>query len=184
MGPVGLGVQPSVPAASQAPAAQLGISDPAMYDKWRQVAWRVAAELGREAELPPLGPGSRAKLLDGHPLAASDPRLEALRHPWAAPWPGQILVGLAQQRMLAPEVVLWEAGHTQAQSWLRPVLPWVEPDDLWSAERHCGTGDLLRGLAARGGCCVVRQHGPLQGSLGGVRQSQGAIDPGEGLRQR
>ena len=102
MGPVGLGVQPSVPAASQAPAAQLGISDPAMYDKWRQVAWRVAAELGREAELPPLGPGSRAKLLDGHPLAASDPRLEALRHPWAAPWPGQILVGLASAAHAGP----------------------------------------------------------------------------------
>ena len=37
MGPVGLGVQPSVQAASQAPAAQLGISDQARYDKLRQV---------------------------------------------------------------------------------------------------------------------------------------------------
>jgi hypothetical protein len=43
MGQVVLGVQPSVPAASQAQAAQLGISDQAIDDKWRQVEVRVSA---------------------------------------------------------------------------------------------------------------------------------------------
>ena len=93
MGQVVLGVQPSVHAAYQAQAVQLGISDQAIYDKLRQVGLRVSAELVRDAarqaapviealqaELPPLVPGYRAKLLDGNHLAASEHRLEALRH--------------------------------------------------------------------------------------------------------
>ena len=93
MGQVVLGVQPSVHAAYQGQAAQLGISDQAVYDKLRQVELRVSAELVRDAarqaapvigalqaELPPLVPGYRAKILDGNHLAASAHRLEALRH--------------------------------------------------------------------------------------------------------
>ena len=49
MGQVVLGVQPSVHAAYQAQAAQLGISDQAIYDKLRQVELRVSAELVRDA---------------------------------------------------------------------------------------------------------------------------------------
>ena len=113
MGQVVLGVQPSVHAAYQAQAAQLSISDQAIYDKLRQVEVRVSAKLVQDAarqaapvigalqaKLPPLVPGYRAKILDGNHLAASEHRLEALRHTWAAPLPGQILVVLDQQRML------------------------------------------------------------------------------------
>ena len=52
MGQVVLGVQPSVHAAYQAQAAQLGISDQAIYDKLRQVELRVSAELVRDAVMP------------------------------------------------------------------------------------------------------------------------------------
>jgi len=197
MGQVVLGVQPSVHAAYQAQAAQLGISDQAIYDKLRQVELRVSAELGRDAarqaspvigalqaELPPLVAGYRAKVLDGNHLAASEHRLEARRHTWAAPLPGQILVVLEQQRMLATEVVLCEDGHTQERSLLGQVLPCVDPGDLWIADRNFCTGDFLSGIAARGGCFVVRQHGQLKGALVGVRQSKGAIDTGKVYEQK
>src|SRR6478672_5093065 len=188
MGQVVLGIQPSVHAAYQAQAAQLGISDQAIYDKLRQVELRVSAELvrdaARQAALPPLVPGYRAKILDGNHLAASEHRLEALRYTWAAPLPGQILVVLDQQRMLATEVVLCEDGHAQERSLLGQVLPCVEPDDLWIADRNFCTGDFLRGIAARGGCFVVRQHGQLKGTLVGVRQSKGAIDTGKVYEQK
>jgi hypothetical protein len=197
MGQVVLGVQPSVHAAYQAQAAQLGISDQAIYDKLRQVELRVSAELVREAArqaapgmgalqaaLPPLGPGYRAKILDGNHRAARAHRLEARRHTWAAPLPGQILVVLDQQRMLATEVVLCEDGHAQERSLLGQVLPFVEPDDLWIADRNFCTVDFLGGIAARGGCFVVRQHGQLKGSLVGVRQSKGAIDTGKVYEQK
>ena len=167
MGQVVLGVQPSVHAAYQAQAAQLGISDQAMYDKWRQVELCVSAELVRDAarqaapvigalqaELPPLVPGYRAKILDGNHLAASAHRLEALRHTWAAPVPGQILVVLDQQRMLASEVVLCEDGHAQERSLLGQVLPLVAPDDLWIADRKLGGVDAY-GHASGPSCNVV-----------------------------
>ena len=128
-------------------------------------------------------PGYRAKILDGNHLAASAQRLEALRHTWAAPLPGQILVVLEQQRMLATEVVLCEDGHAQERSLLGQVLPCVEPDDLWIADRNFCTVAFLSGIAARGGCFVVRQHGQLKGSLVGVRQSKGAIDTGKVYEQ-
>jgi hypothetical protein len=132
-----------------------------------------------QAELPPLVPGYRATSLDGHHLAARAHRLEALRHPWAAPLPGQMLVVWEQQRRLATEVVLCEDGHAQERSVLGQGLPCVEPDELWSADRHLCTVDFLSGMAARGGCFVVRQHGQRQGPLIGVRQSKGAIDTGK-----
>src|SRR5215813_8176514 len=197
MGQVVLGVQPSVHAAYQAQAAQLGISDQAIYDKLRQVELRVSAELVRDAarqaspvigalqaELPPLVPGYRTKILDGNHLAASEHRLEALRRTWAAPLPGQILVVLDQQRMLATEVVLCEDGHAQERSLLGQVLPLVTQDDLWIADRNFCTVDFLGGIAARGGCFIIRQHGQLQGTLIGSRTYRGAIQTGKVYEQR
>src|SRR6266853_818440 len=197
MGQVVLGVQPSVHAAYQAQAAQLGISDQASYDKLRHVELRVSAELVRDAarqaapvigalqaEVPPLVPGYRAKILDGNHLAASDHRLEALRHTWAAPLPGQILVVLDQQPMLATEVVLCENGHAQERSLLGQVLPLVEQDDLWIADRNFCTVDFLFGIAARGGCFVVRQHGQLKGTVVGARKLKGTINTGKVYEQK
>jgi len=197
MGQVVLGVQPSVHAAYQAQAAQLGISDQAIYDKLRHVELRVSAELVRDAarqaapvigalqaELPPLVPGYRTKILDGNHRAASDHRLEALRHTWAAPLPGQILVVLDQQPMLATEVVLCEDGHAQERSLLGQVLPLVEQDDLWIADRNFCTVDFLCGIAARGGCFVVRQHGQLKGTVVGARKLKGTINTGKVYEQK
>jgi Transposase DDE domain len=197
MGQVVLGVQPSVHAAYQAQAAQLGVSDQAVYDKLNHVELRVSAELARDAarqaapvigalqaELPPLVPGYRAKILDGNHLAASDHRLEALRRTWAAPLPGQILVVLDQQQMLATEVVLCEDGHAQERSLLGQVLPLVEQANLWIADRNFCTVDFLFGIAARGGCFVMRQHGQLKGTLVGERKLQGAIATGKVYEQK
>src|SRR4029453_15763056 len=97
-------------------------------------------------------PGYRVKILEGNHLAASEHRLEARRHTWAAPLPGQILVVLDQQRMLAPEAVLCEDGHAQERSLLGQVLPSVEPDELWIADPHLSRGVFLRGFGARGVC--------------------------------
>src|SRR5437870_6418241 len=82
MGQVVLGVQPSVHAAYQAQAEQLGVSDQAVYDKLNQVELRVSAELVRDsvrqaapviralrAQLPPWLKGYRTKILDGNHLS-------------------------------------------------------------------------------------------------------------------
>jgi len=197
MGQVVLGVQPSVHAAYQAQAEQLGVSEQAIYDTLNHVELGVSAELGRDAarhatlvigelraELPPLVPGYRTKILDGNHLAASEHRLEERRRTWAAPLPGQILVVLEQQPMLATEVVLCEDGHAQQRSLLGHVLPVVAQDDLWIADRNFCTGDFLWGIAARGGSFVMRQHGQLQGTLVGSRTLRGLNDTGKVYEQR
>src|SRR3977135_3252371 len=78
MGQVVLGVQPSVHAAYQAQAVQLGISDQAVYDKLNHVELRVSAELvcdaarqaapwngALQAERPPPLPRYRPRILGG-----------------------------------------------------------------------------------------------------------------------
>ena len=56
----------------------------------RDAAQQAAPVIGAlQAELPPLMPGYRTKMLDGNHLTASDHRLEELRQTWAAPLPGQ-----------------------------------------------------------------------------------------------
>src|SRR5207244_8220131 len=72
----------------------------------------------------------------------------------------------------------------QVRSVLGQVLPLVTQDDLWIADRNFCTVDFLGGIAARGGCFVIRQHGQLQGTLVGSRTYQGAIDTGKVYEQR
>ena len=195
MGQVVLGLQPSVPAAYQAQADQLGVSDQAVYDKLNHVELCVSAELVRDAarqaapvigalqaELPPLVPGYRTKILDGNPLSASDHRLAELRRTWAAPLPGQTLVVLEPQQMLATEVVLCEDGHAQERSLLGQVLPLVDKDDLWIADRNFCPVDFLGSMAARGGHFVRRQHSQLQGARGRFAPLPGLHRHGGGLR--
>ena len=52
MGQVVLGVQPSVHAAYQAQAEQLGVSDQAVYDKLNHLELRVSAELVGDSARP------------------------------------------------------------------------------------------------------------------------------------
>jgi len=53
----------------------------------------------------------------------------------------------------------------------------------WRNRNFCPV-DLLWGIAARGGSFVLRQHGPLQGTLVGSRTYRGAIDTGKVYEQR
>ena len=197
MSQVVLGGQPSVPAAYQAQADQLGVSDPAISDKLNQVELCVSAELVRDAArqaapvlgalpaaLAPLVPGYRTNILAGHHLAARAQRLEERRRMWAAPLPGQLLVGWEQPPRLATEVVWCEDGHAQARSWLGQGLPWGIHEDVWMADRHLWTAAFLGGMAARGGGLVMRPPGPLQGPLVGSRTYTGASDTGTGYAQR
>jgi hypothetical protein len=160
---------------------ELCVSAELVRDAARQAAPVIGA---LQAELPPLVPGYRTKMLDGNHLAASDHRLAELRRTWAAPLPGQILVVLDQQPMLATEVVLCEEGHAQERSLLGHVRPLVAQDDRWIADRNFCPVDFLCGIAACGGGLVIRQHGQLKGPLVGSRTDKGAIATGQVYEQQ
>jgi hypothetical protein len=191
MSEVVLGVHPPGHAAYQAQKDTIGVSTTALYNKLDRVETGVSAALVRDsaalaepvvkalrARHPRWLPGYPMKVLDGNHWATTEHRLKALRGTWAAPWPGQALVVLDQQRMLMTEVFLNADGHAQERRLIAAVLQHVQADDLWIAERNFCTLGLRFGMARRGAAFVVRQHGQGQGELGGRRTRQGTSRSG------
>lgn len=191
MSEVVLGVQPSVHAAYQSQKEAIGVSITALYNKLDRVETGISAELVRDsarlaepvvqalrASQPRWLPGYQVKVLDGNHLSSTERRLKALRGTWAAPLPGQALVVLDQQRMLITDVFLSEAGHAQERSLIDQVLQNVHEGELWIEDRNFCTRGLLFGMARRGACFLVRQHGQLKGELLGVPKRQGVTRSG------
>jgi hypothetical protein len=191
------GWQPSVHAAYQKVALDFPVSDQAVYDKLQHVEPAVAAALVRDAAqrlrpvievlgatFPSWLPKYRVKLLDGNHLAATEHRLEELRHTWAAPLPGKALVVLDQQTMLVTDVCLAEDGQAQERSLLEGIWPLVQAHDLWLADRNFCTQQFLCTVAARSAAFVVRQHGALKGELLGRRVAKGRCATGRVYEQK
>jgi len=120
------GVPPAVPAASPAHQAALGVSATARSPKRDRGDTGVAAALGRDAARlaapggpavrasPPRGgPGATRTGRDGHHGAATEPRLQAWRGPWAAPLPGPARGSVAQPRRVRTAVVVTADGPAQ-----------------------------------------------------------------------
>ncbi len=172
MGSVVAKIQPAVNAAYRAKAEALGVSLRAVYDKLRRTEPGLSAELVRHTARTPgpvitaMGgeraawlPGYRIKILDGNHLAGTQHRLKELRTVGAGALPGKALVVLDPQAMLVADVFPCEDGHAQERSLLGGVLESVRPRDVWVADRNFCTTDFLFGIARRGGCFVIRQHG-------------------------
>ena len=192
-----LGWQPSVHAAYQKMGKDIPVSDQAIYDKLQNVEPAIATALvhhaaGRlrpviellGATLPSWLPGYRVKILDGNHLAATEHRLEELRHTWAAPLPGKALAVLDQQTMLVTDVCLAEDGQAQERALLDGIWPLVQADDLWLADRNFCTHQFLFTVAARSAAFVVRQHGTVKGELLGRRVAKGRSDTGQVYEQK
>ena len=186
-----LGVHPTVHAAYQANKSAIGVSTTALYNKLDRLEPGVSAALVRDSAVlaepvvkalrarhPRWLPGYQIKVLDGNHLSATEHRLKELRSTWAAPFPGQALVGLDQQRMLITDVFLSEDGHAQERRLIAEVLQHVKADDLWIEDRNFCTWGLMFGMAQRGAAFVVRQHSQLQGELLGRPVCKGAIRRG------
>lgn len=150
---------------------QFAVSINAVYDKLSGVEMTVCRELVRRPgeqlaavvdswKVPrrPLLRGYRTRILDGNHLAATEHRLEVLRHTRSGPLPGQALVVLDPDRMLITDLFPWEDGHAQERRILPALIPTAQEWDLWIADRNFCTSDFLFGLAQRKACFVIRQH--------------------------
>lgn len=171
MSAVACRIYPSVHAAYQDQQEQIGVSVRALYDKLAGMEPHLGEELVRhtaaqlkpllrmlQATLPPLVLGYTTKILDGNHLAATERRLKELRDVVAGPLPGQTLVVLEPEYMLATAVFCCEDGHAQERSLLQRVLASVQAKDLWLADRNFCTTGFLFGLASRTACFIIRQH--------------------------
>jgi len=150
----------------------VGVTIKSLYDKLANAELPVSRALVRDtaaqlepiirslkAELPPLLPGYRAKILDGKHLGGTEHRLKETRTLNSSPLPGQWLVALDPQRMLAIDAIPCEDAYSQERKLLGEVLPTAEKNDLWIADRNFCTTMFLFGLAERNACFVIRQHG-------------------------
>jgi hypothetical protein len=181
---------------TRASAEEIGVSVTSIYNKINGIEPSISAELVKEiasqteatirhlnATMPDLLPGYRVKILDGNAIAASEHRLKVLREIGSAPLPGQSLVVLDPSLMLAVDVFPCEDGHAQERSLFDEVLPTVEEDDVWIADRNFCTLKFLFGIAAQKGYFIIRQHQSLPWHATDDFRTVGQIDTGEVFEQ-
>jgi len=192
MGTVVTRVNRSLNAAYQA-AENVPVSVSAVYQRLQRMPIEAGRELVRHtaqrlepviramkgAATDPL-PGYRTKVLDGNHLAHSQRRLKILRDVAAGPLPGQSLVLLDPALGLALDVIPCEDGHAQERSLLDAVVEELQEKDLLIADRNFCTTKFLFGIAARGGCFVIRRHAStLSWEQESPWESRGRTDTGE-----
>ena len=65
------------------------------------------------ADVPPLSPGRRVRIIDGNHFSGTEHRLEGTREHQASPLPGQALAILEPQYGMITNVIPCEDGHPQ-----------------------------------------------------------------------
>jgi hypothetical protein len=160
--------QPSVRAAYQARASDIGTSLTSVYNKLNGLETHTSSELVRyrATELTPLIEamggqrkpwleGYRVKIIDGNCIEATQRRLQALRDVQAAALPGKSLVVYEPMLGLVTDVIPCEDGHAQERSLFHEVLKTAAPGDLWIADRNFCTREFLGELDHRGALFVI-----------------------------
>jgi len=166
------GMRKSVNAAYHALKDQIEVSVTSLYNKLQGTELQVSQALVREtaarlepvirglkATLPPPLPGLRLKIVDGNHLSGTQHRLTETRTLNSQPLPGQALVVLEPELMLATDVFPCEDAYSQERSLLDDVLETVQPKDCWLADRNFCTTNFFFGIARRQAYFVIRQHG-------------------------
>jgi IS4 transposase len=152
---------PTITTSYQALYGKLGRTSPALSEGLVRFS---AAKLGPVVEaLPPAAaeplPGYRLRILDGNVLAGTDHRLQPLRKWLNACLPGKSLVVYEPGRGLVTDLVLCEDAYTQERALLSAILPRVQSNDVWVADRNFCTPRWVFGVGARQAFFAVRQHG-------------------------
>jgi hypothetical protein len=111
--------------------------------------------------LPPWRAGYCLKILDGNHLSGTQHRLKVLRGTAAAALPGEVLCVLDPQQRLFLDLIPSEDAYTQERALLQRVLPQVQPNDVWVADRNFCTPKFLTGIDLRHGFFAVREHKQL-----------------------
>jgi IS4 transposase len=191
MGLVACRIHPSVHAAYQSKADEVGVTAKALYDKLQRVERGVSRQMVRETAahmaqiiektggaLPELLSGYRVKIVDGNHLRRTQRRIQELSKLNAAPLPGHCAVVLDPRLKLVIDAIPCEDGHAQERTLLPELLETVERRDLWIADRNFCTLEFLLGIRSRRAYFVIRQHGNLPYVLVGRRRKVGRCQTG------
>ncbi|MGD8970537.1 MAG: transposase [Desulfobacterales bacterium] len=197
MSKVVLGSHRSVHAAYQASEEDIGVSITSVYNKLNGIEPHTSAQLVRYAArqaqplVKKLGgtkrsplPGKRVKLLDGNCIEKSQRRLKELRSLAAGPLPGKSLVVYDPVMGMPIDVFPCEDGHAQERSLFKTVLPSIEVNDAWIADRNFCTIEFTCGIAARDAYFVIREHKKYPCQALGKEKYIGKIKTGTVYEQR
>ena len=197
MGLVVARVQPSVNAAYQAVSDTLPVTLASIYNKINGTEPSVSAALVAHSAVrlrPVIGamvpgrkpwlPGYRTRVVDGNHLTSTQRRLDVLWECSAGPLPGQALVVLEPDVLLATHMLPCEDGHAQERSMTPELLGLVEAGDCWIADRNFCTAALLFGIATRGAFFAIRHHAKLRIVSSGTPRRRGHTETGEVLEHK
>ena len=134
------------------------------------------------AKAAPL-PGYRTRILDGNCLKKSEHRLKVLRTCQAAPLPGKSLVIFDPQYDIACDVIPCEDAYVQERALLDQVIPLVQPNDLWLADRNFCVAHFLADIHQQGAYFVIRHHRQLTYEALGPELPCGTSETGELFEQ-
>jgi hypothetical protein len=190
------GSRRSVHAAYQASREDICVSITSVYNKLNGIKTDTSAELVRYAarQVEPiirkLGgtppdplPGLRVKLLDGNCIEKSHHRIKELRSLSAGPLPGKSLVVYDPVMRLPIDVFPCEDGHSQERALLKQVLPKINPDDAWIADRNFCTLDFTCSIASKQAYFVIREHKKYPFELIGKEKYIGKNETGKVYEQ-
>lgn len=172
MGLVVARIQPKVHAAYEVCKRDMNARVDSVYDKLQRIEPEVSAALVRHVggklaavidslpggRLPALFPGHETRILDGKHLDGTQRRLKPLRQFRAVPLPGQLLVVLDAERMLACDVVPCEDAYAQERALVESILPAVHANEVWIEDRNFCTTRFMFGVADRKAYFLVRRH--------------------------
>ncbi len=190
------GSQKSVHAAYQASQDEIAVSVVSLYSKLNGIEVNTSAELVRYAagavtpvikglkgtRRSPL-PGYNVRLLDGNCIEATEHRIKELRSLSAGALPGKSLVVYDPVLGIPVDVFPCEDGHAQERSLLNAVLPTVNKDDLWVADRNFCTVEFTCGIDDKEAFLIFRQHGNLPYTVLGKEKTIGKIETGKVFEQ-
>jgi IS4 transposase len=158
-------------AAYQERADEISVSAKSVYNKINGVETQVSQALVRATAsrlgpvidkmnggCKPLLPGYSVRILDGNHLAATEHRIEELRHIGGGPLPGQALVVMDPDQMLVTDVFPCEDAHAQERRIVLELLGQVEAGQLWIADRNFCTSAFLWEVDQQEAFYLVRQH--------------------------
>jgi len=152
--------RPLIGTSFQAVYGKLGRFNPAVSEALlRHSAQRCGQVLALlpQARSEPLA-GYRMRVLDGNVLAGSEHRLTPLRQWLNACLPGKSLVVYEPGFGLVTDLVLCEDAYTQERALVRQLLPRVQANDLFVADRNFCTPRLVFGVSRKEAFILVRQH--------------------------
>jgi hypothetical protein len=155
---------PTIPASAAALYAKYGrISPDYTTAVVRESGRRMRALLTDAGVRGPFGwEGYQVTILDGTDLAGTEHRLKPLREIKAAGLPGRYVVAYDLASGLVVDAAASEDAYTSERELVRGLLTGAVTDQLFVADRHFCTTEILFAIMDRRASLVIRQHTSLR----------------------